>query len=318
MSKPVLKNLLREGTRYSPLYKPVYNSDHLPMALAAMQGLGASDDQLVEFRDDYVQRLQLWEPAQATDEWTTKLGDRSAYPALLAYFDHQLGLRQQQDVIEEVLRTTLPGIALDAFHPIIRLGYAVEFDTREEVAAALAYMVTAHRDMPVDMSPVDVRNLLYQQASQGALDLETKRFTGALEQLVEKDVYPTGSAKDYAELAVLALDVYLATRNFFALHLVTSTQALRCAVPPALESFATASQTGALLASHLVLKSPSIGSAISVPDQLDAEHALKYGWSCLSEYHVYGDGRYIDEIRAFRDKGLVPPWVAEDLLLQTH
>lgn len=318
MSKPVLKNLLREGIRFSPLYKPVYNSDHLPMALAAMHGLGASDDQLVKFRDDYVQRLQSWEPAGATDDWTTKLGDRSAYPALLAYFNRQLDSRQQQDVIEEVLATTLPGIALDAFHPIIRLGYAVEFDTREEIAAALAYMVTAHRDMPVDMSLLDVRSLLDQQVRHGALALKANRFTGALEELVETGLYPTGSTESFAELATVALDVYIATRNFFALHLVTSTQALRCAVPPALEPIAVASQTSALLASHLILKSPAIGSAMSVPDQLDPEHAIKYAWSCLSEYRVYGDGRYIDEIRTFRDKGLVPPWVAADLLDQTH
>ncbi len=314
MSSARLHNLLRDGIKYAPLYKPVFNSDHLPMALAAMHGLGAEDLALQQFRDDYSKRLQPWEASEPVTDWRSNLGNRRVYPALLDFFRQQIELHGQQLVLEEVLATTLQGVALDAFHPVIRLGYAVEFDTPEEVAAALAYMVTAHRDMPFSTTSVDLRSQLEAQVSQGALTLEANRFTASLEELVAQEIYPVGTAATLAEVAAVALDVYLATRNFFALHLVTSTQAIRCAVPSDLQEHAIACQTGAILASHLVLQSPSISKPVPVPDQLDPEHALKYAWSCVSEYRAYGDGRYVDEIRAFRDKGLVPEWVARDLL----
>lgn len=317
MSSACLRDLLRCGTKFAPRYEPVSNSDHLPMVLAAMHGLGADDLALQQFQDRYSKRLQPWALSDLVTDWRSNLGNRRAYPALLELFSRQIETRGQQQVIREVLATTLQGVALDAFHPIIRLGYAVEFDTPEEVAAALAYMVTAHRDMPFSRSSVDLRSHLDAQVSQGPLALEGNRFTVSLKELVTKGLYPAGCSSELAEVAAVALDVYLATRNFFALHLVTSTQAMRCAVPLDLQAYAIACQTGAILASHLVLQSPSISQPLPIPDQLDPEHALKYAWSCVSEFRVYGDGRYVDEIRGIRDKGLVPKWVARDLLSET-
>ncbi len=317
MDQAVLHQLLREGTKYAPRYRPVDNSDHLPMTLAAMYGLGADEQVLIEFRESYAKRLHLWEPAEPVQNWQSSFGERDAYPALLQYFTRQLEACGVDAILDEVLPKTLPGIALDAFHPIIRLGYGIQFESLEEMAAGLAYMVSSHSDIPVDLTPISLRDAIETQASSGALEFSTNRFSESLQELVLQQRYPSGSADGLPELASAALDLYLATRNFFALHLVTSNQALRCAVTFETESLAVASMTGAMLASHLVLQSPGVGKPMAAPQQLDPEHAFKYVYTCLAEYRTYGDPRYVDEIRAFRDADLVPDWVATDLLNHT-
>ena len=55
---------------------------------------------------------------------------------------------------------------------------------------------------------------------------------------------------------------------------------------------------------------PSRDTPMAVPDELDKEHRYKYVWACLSEYRHYRDERYAEEIREFRDRGLVPAWCA--------
>lgn len=317
MSDAVLKALLSDGIRFAPNYKPVSNSDHLPMTLAAMHGLGATDAALIRFRDEYAERLHTWEAGDPVDDWQNCLGQREKYPALLLYFQSRLQVADAQDLLEEVLPGVLMGVALDAFHPLIRLGYGVAFNTMDEIAAGLAYMVSVHEEMPLGFSSLDLQEAIVQQAEQGAVEFRSNRFSESLKELVDQGRYPVGSVANLQELAKASLDIYLATRNFFALHLVTSTQALRMVTTPATEQTAMAAMSGAVLASHVVLQSPAIGESMVVPEKLDPEHAIKYVYSCLVEYREYGDGRYVDEIRSFRDSGLVPAWVASDLLDQT-
>ena len=99
-----LNQMLEEGVRYSPLYQPVNNSDHLPMTLCAMHGLGANHSQLTAFRAEYLKKLDTFEPAAAVDDWHEGLGQRNRYPALLQYF---LERELSRELIDEVLRLIL-------------------------------------------------------------------------------------------------------------------------------------------------------------------------------------------------------------------
>ena len=318
----LLPQLLKAGAAHAPHYEPVSNSDHLPMTLCAMSGLGADDTGLRRFADDYSQRLHRWSDGTRVEDWSDGLGDAEAYGDLIRWFEAALaGTSRQsgslQEVIDPVLEVTLPGISLDAFHPVIRLGYALEFDALKlapaELAAALAYVVTVHREMPVSLDEIEVQGVIESQVSRGPVRLKASRFSGQMLELVARGDYPLGSAADLDQLAALALDVYRGTRNFFALHLVTSTQALRqiCEqMSPDNRRLAIASQTSAILGAHLALGSPAFDEVQPVPGALDPEHALKYVWSCVSEYRATGRDIYLEEAAAFRSRGRVPAWVS--------
>lgn len=281
------------------------------MTLCAMSGLGASQIALDAFRESYSKRLHQWKPAIRVHRWQDSVGRPGAYASLMTYFRSRIDNEGREVVLEETLSVFLPGVAMDAFHPIIRLGYAVDFDSVDEIAAALAYMTIVHRVVPVSVEPLDLHGVLGRQAERGKVGFKEVRFGDSILELIEKGIYPTGSAKDLSELAVASLDIYQATRNFFALHLVTATQAIRCSVPEGLRPLAIRSMTGALLASHLVLGSPGPErEPRPVPKQLDPEHACKYAWACLSKHRYYGDQRYLSEIDAFKRQGLLPDWVS--------
>lgn len=292
-----LRELLEHGTRYAPLYQPQGNSDHLPMTLCAMAGLGADDEQLEAYSHSYGQRLQLVDNARAVHNWRLAKGDMAAYGSLLGLMREKISHDGALACIDDVLPELLPGLVVDAFHPMIRLGYAVDCykpgsqvegevtsgvassdingsginspvinspvinspEKMGELAAALAYFIAAFRKIPVSSDQIDVNAIIDFQVRKGPCDIGSGRFTAQILQLVRRDIYPLGSTGDLRDCAALALEIFRGTRNFFALHLVTACQALRNIVitRPALEPVAVAAITGAILASHLVLGSPA-------------------------------------------------------------
>lgn len=308
-----LQTLLEDGIRFSPNYQPDGNSDHLPMTLAAISGLGGSEQDRITFKTAYQTRLHEWPTAEPVSEWRVGLGRPETYGSLVSLFLKNIEDQSEAVVLQSTLPELLPGVALEAFHPIIRLGYARDFSCQQEVAAALAYMVIAHRELPSGASLVTLETQLEQQFDAGPVPLRSSRFGNAIREIADRGLYPVVSTENLEEVARVALDVYQSTRNFFALHLVTATQAIRCALPDALRAQGCAAMTSALLASHMALGSPQIGDALPVPQRLDPEHALKYCWACLSEYREYGDERYLQEMAAFADAGLVPGWVRESI-----
>ena len=95
-------------------------SDHLPMALVALDRLGASDARLAEFSERYSRSLV---PVRAEVQTV-----RERY-----------GADSDDDVVARHLPRFVPGIGSAAFHCVIRLAYAIEARHGGQVAAALAY-----------------------------------------------------------------------------------------------------------------------------------------------------------------------------------
>ncbi len=308
-----LLDLLADGTRYSPCYRPSMNSDHMPMTLCAIAGLGGDLDACVAYRDKYKNILHEIPRENPIRHWRNGIGRSELYPSLFAWFRQRVAERGIEYAVREYLPEFIVGLPLEAFHPVIRLAYAVDFDSEAETAAALAYLVSRFQAIPMDADQVvDVEKQLRIQIANGSRSFEAAGFTRRIRELVEAGEYPVGRAPDLGECASIALDIYRSTRNFFALHMVTATQAARICSEFVDRRLVLAALTGGLLAAHRVVGSPDIDrdTPMAVPDELGGEHRFKYVWACLSEYRHYRDERYAEEIRGFRDKGLVPAWCA--------
>ena len=308
-----LHDLLVDGTRFSPTYKPSMNSDHLPMALCAIEGLGGDFDALSAYRDGYKERLHELPHESAITHWRDGAGNPDSYAALFTWFRENIEHRGIESTVSACLPELIGSIAMGAFHPIIRLGYAIDFKSQAETAAALAYLVTSQRGVPIDTDKqIDLAGQMHAQASSGPRAFAAKGFSAGIAELLVSKTYPTGRGRDLDECASVALDIYRATRNFFALHMVTATQATRICASLIDDEIALAALTGGLLAAHLVVGSPEYDARkpAAAPAHLDTEHAFKYAWSCLSEYRHYGDVRYAEEVRLFRDAELIPQWCA--------
>ncbi len=303
--------LLDDGLRFGPRYLPDMNSDHLPMVLCAIQGLGGEPKDMVAFRDAYLPQLQEIVPALPSTNWRQDLGKIERYPAVFRLFDEQIAHHGAAEVIRQVLPELCPGLAAEAFHPLIRLGYSITFDSPRESAAALAYLVCSYVAVPCDPEvPIDIQSALSAQVGRRAPD-PTGRFGAGLIALLQQNEYTTGCADSLRTCAAVSLDIYRATRNFFALHMVTATHAARACADLVPERQVLAALTGGLLAAHRIVGAPSFGPVARAPrpGSLDLAHALKYVYSCQSEYAAWGDERYLAEIDMFLGAGLVPAWV---------
>ena len=308
-----LQDLLDDGTRFDPHYLPSMNSDHMPMTLCAMKGLGAQQSSLLAYRSDYCRILHEIRTQAPIQNWREGIGRSEMYASLFSFFRLEVASKGIGPTVSEYLPEFIGSLAMHAFHPIIRLGYAIDFQSQAETAAALAYLISSHREVPVNTeNRIDLSQYLQQQVAAGPVRFESQRFPGGIRELLDGDRYPTGIALDLNECSAVALDIYRSTRNFFALHLVTSTHAIRICSEFVDEKLALAALTGSLLAAHQVVGSPAFDrdAPLPIPDRLDREHAYKYAWACLSEYRFYGDELYVDEIRGFREQGLIPPWCA--------
>ena len=302
-----LTRLLDEGAKFDPHYVPSMNADHMPMTLTSMSDLGANDAQLEEYHERYRQRLRPVQGGPTLTSIAEGQGRFDAFEELRRLLQIEIDADGFETVISRYLPDLLSSLAAGAFHPLIRLGFAIHSQHKMEVASALAYWMTQRFNPKLlGHSGTDLSAAL---TNLDAVEITSGRFGAGLNQLVELDVYPAPVDTTLEDCARTSLDVYLGTRNFFALHFVTGTQAARVCAPYVSMSDLIAALTAAIQAGYLVVGAPDFSKPLPPPAQLDEEHNIKYMFACASEYREYGDPRYLDEMHGFVETGLVPNWI---------
>lgn len=316
MNSAELASLLDQGLLMEPEYRNGL-SNHLPMALVALDRLGADPNRLHEFAADYGQRLVAMatttpSPAWQGEDWLKRRGDRAAYPALRAFFGDWLRRDGKAAVLRAALPALVSGSGGAAFHGLLRTSYAVDSSHAGELAAGLAYWACRHLPLaeglpeePIEDNvlawaerlhrtiprPAAGRPLIFQLMADVAA---TPGFAAAA-----GDLRPTSAT--LRDLATLAGRCYLASRDFTVLHLVTSCHGLRLLLPHlddpewALRRYALAFGA-ALIASGVA---PNVAAPTVEPlawseltaraCRSDNDHVIKLVYTCLSETQAYGD-----------------------------
>ncbi len=237
-----LVDLLNAGAAFDAEYGKGL-SNHRPMALLALQRLGAGDARLVAFAAQYERKLRPAPPAQAWpagDSWRSRLGQLDAWPAYRDLFAQWLLHEGAGDVLAQTLPALMAGCGAAAFHGLIRTACAVQAAHRQELADALAYWACRWLDLGDDVSanatetdpaavlrqlPVPRRELPGDLIFQRMQAVAAQRgFGAAASRLrIDGDTLP--------RLARGAAELYAASGNFTVLHLVTSAHALRVLLP---------------------------------------------------------------------------------------
>ena len=233
-----LNRLLDDGLQFDAEYDDGL-TNHLPMALIALHRLGASDDRLDSFAKKYAKRLVpapsivLWPDGKV---WNAELGNRDAWSAYRSLFRAWLAKDGQAAVLAQTLPTLMRGCGAAAFHGMIRGAYAVEALHLNELADALAYWACRHLVLGAASNGTEnnPRILLDEMAVTFADWSSTKpliflrmsdiaqvpAFCATAQRLrVDENTLPF--------LAQYAAQLYGASGNFTALHLVTSAHAMR-------------------------------------------------------------------------------------------
>ena len=320
------RRTLTELLERQPAYHAEYRgglSNHLPMALTALARMGAAPERLQTYASLYERRL---EPAPAEGrilpaaEWPCHLGQKAPYGDFVATFRNAIAERGWEQVLRDSLPMLMPGCGAAAFHPLIRLGFAIEAKAPGEMAIALAYWAARFLALPAQaeaapLSP-DPELLLARLAADPAFNHQPDE-----DALIDGEMLRAASTPGFApvigwlaiegktprRLARAALKLYAASGDFTALHMVTGTQAARIVLPYC------GDRGGALrwlwqglAAAYLSIGAPPIPERLPIeeerapgwPDILAAacraadEHTIKIVYSSWAEDQAYGDPLY--------------------------
>ncbi len=288
--------LRHHHARFSPRYGG-YLSDHGPMAVLALLGLGADPDRAAGYLQRYRRRLEPMEEAA---------------PAYRQHLAHMLEAVREVGA-EALLARELPGLvsgwAKDAYHPLIRTAYGYEFGIAEEVAAGLAYLkwcgpdpaleARARRAAPVEAGALPDAFAAMQRCA--ARISPEKNFTACLREVIDHPAFAQAAVPSRDALRLLSresLHVFASTHDFFALHLVTGSHAFRVLYPFAGEQ-RDAILTLGLLAGYAAAGAPPYtpparAFATNPPaDWLalagDDEHAITLAYSARSQGRCFHD-----------------------------
>jgi hypothetical protein len=283
----MLKPLLARARDYHPEYRGGL-CNHLPMALIALERMGASPARLQRFATEYLKRLEpAPEPGTAIDQsnWKERLGEQAAYAEYLGFFQREVARTGARAAIRAYLPRLQRGVAAAAFHPPIRTAFGVIADDAGEVAVGLAYWASRHlmlpkqgpaiveavEEMPTSDDPVALLGALRKQ--------DDLAFQSNPDNLIDREFAEAASHPKFGTIArALTIDdltfeklrraaawLYLATDDFSALHGVTGMHSARV-----LADFAedprtlTAQLWRALLALYLALNRPELPDEATV------------------------------------------------------
>lgn len=237
-ASPTLVELLDQGAAFDAEYGHEL-ADHRPMALAALERLGAGPERLRAFAASYERKTGLRparapEPWPSGDGWPGRLGQRAAWPLYRDLFRQWIAHEGAVDLLAQVLPGLMPGCAAAAFHGPIRVAYAVQVGHVAEVADALALWAAFHQTLGslgrrsgTERDPQALLRQLEAGRSEApliALRMADAARGGRVNRVVGALQVDAGTPERLARAAALA---YARTGNFTALHLVTATHAMR-------------------------------------------------------------------------------------------
>jgi questin oxidase-like protein len=319
--RPATLARIEGAHRFSAFYRG-YLANHLPMALVALDAMGADDAAIERFESRYV--ASHLEPIAAVafeiapGAEARHFGDAAAFAAWVAYFEKRIRAEGVTAVLHAVLDPLMASVESGAFHGAIRTAYALESGSSREMAHALAYW-SAAREAPLDLpamagtqSPTEVLRALSadgafagRRAPGRNILMRTRATMGRAEfrAHVERTDLSRLSLDTLAHATIRA---YAATGDFTVLHAVTGCHAVRMLIRYTRERDAAVRRLWVgLAAAYAGEGAPAIdGWRLEGSDALDwpeihrraalcdDEHDVKLAYTCWREWQETGDDLY--------------------------
>jgi hypothetical protein len=333
-----LHRLKADGRQDSAEF-PLFLANHLPMILVALDYLGAPATRLTAFAQTYRMGNGLVPCPTATtaltaETWESALGARDQEGALRAYFGQEVGRLGGAEAIATYLPRLAPGVAGSAFHPLMRLAYAVMEADAAEMGVALGYWAATYLTLDRETDSAGVT------ADPAEVLMRVARIAGLAEAAPESDLVwhhmrAVARMPGFAgvanwliiredtldRMAAAALVLYAETMSFEALHALTGCHWLRKLGPvlsdpsPLLRHFwvgiaALMPKMGfptlprdAQIAAWRSLSAPDWMEIKRAAVASDDEHDISLCFSAFEEYQRTGDPLY--RVVAARRLGLM-------------
>lgn len=320
MIRAATRERIEAAHRYGAFYRG-YLASHYPMALVALDAMGADDAAIDRFGGHYLANLEPIEDAVvaiAPGDEAAHLGSPRAFPEWVAYFEAAIAAEGDERVLALWVGRLLPAFAAGAFHGAIRAAYALEAGSPRELAHALAYWAAAYEllpEMPPASGELSCDQVLAAVAEDPAFAGKRPAGSNIIERSVAAARMPRLAAHaasadpariDLDEIARALIRAYAASGDFTLLHGVTGTHAFRLLSPYVGDPDAGLGILwAALLAAYAGAGAPRVeGWGLRGADSLDwpeiharaldreDEHDIKLAYTCWREWQHRGDDLY--------------------------
>jgi len=302
-------------------------TNHLNMGLFALSQLGAEDEQLNRYAKHYIAHAELKKAPVPNvrinrENFNLYLGDRTNYSAYVVFFKDvfgnlEFGSNDFTTLLEIYVNELIDGAAGGAFHGLIRLAYAYELQSEEEICKALAYLAECYMKMG---ETSDILALDEKEPMNAMMDLSEVTYfqemtfsramiTGRMRDVFEDPMFMMLATKlpdqylNSESFHGLLINIYGMTQNFTMLHAYTSTHALRV-LEPLIENYEDALQRHwfnlqiAYLSTNctpfVVLPKmdivPSWGHIFTQALHKTDVHTIKVIYSMFDQTQIFGEG----------------------------
>jgi hypothetical protein len=317
MIREATRRLIEAGLRHDAFYRERL-ANHLPMALVALDGLGADDARIAAFARHYAAQLEplrtVADPILPGEEMQ-RLGQSVSFPAWREFFAASFEREGHEAVLRSCADRLLEGVAGGAFHGAIRTAYALEAQSLDELSHALAYWAAAWRFLgspPRFAGQLGPAEVLAAMAADPALaghrpegrNIEDRTAAAArMPAVVAHAANIDPRRLDLDALATAALRAYEHSGDFTVLHMVTGVHAARALLPYARDAQAAQKHLAfALACAYAGTGCPAGAPAADDGEnwlvireravRCDDEHDVKLAYTCWREWQRTGDDLY--------------------------
>lgn len=305
----MLAELITRSQNYGIETAQSGNTNHLPMALIALNKLGANQVHLEAYYANYAPSLITRNAVNLNPAfiWDEQLGDKSAFDDYLAYFLLQVESKGVEETLNDHLDRLMRGCGASAFHAIIRLSYGLQADNEVEVAFGLADLASNYLPIEEPKSRIGDYSTILNAALKvyEGINVDGSLISDRMNSVVINQNFQqvnwVPESNDLTELSKLVADLYILSRDFTVLHAVTSCHAMRYLIPfikqptQALNHYWAAIVSAVLSVENLTRNESQI-FGIKQPFELNYNvvlnsqdsHVIKLAWACLDEFQFYG------------------------------
>jgi len=296
-------------------------TNHLNMGLYALYQMGADEERLHRYAKSYIKKghvpkVRTCDVIITDENFMDHLGKEGTYSAFIPFFKSEFEKGPFETVLRKYVNILIDGSAGGAFHGLIRLAYAYELESTDEMIKALSYFSEVYLKMGEKeyilglnkKEPLEAVTELSRRTYFINKSFKRPMITGRMMDVFEDSQFEnvvTGLpevCQNSEAMNGLLLKLYGSTQNFTMLHGYTSTHALRV-LEPLIDNYIEVIQRHwfnvqiAYLSTNCtpIMDTPSLNPnpkwtfiMRAVLEKVDV-HAIKMTYSLYEQSKIYGE-----------------------------